>query len=268
MLIAITLPLISETDATLPPYLGRAVYASTLARIQAINPELAREIHELTGPKPLTCSGLLNAPTGRQGAAIRAGQPYFVRVTGLTGPVSQALAAGLLTQPPQSWSLDGHPFQLEPAVCDEIQDAWSGRATYEALAAGQLLADQESRRVTLKFATPTAFKSQKMQVPIPSPGLLFGSLVERWNTFSPITLSPEMRRFGEEMVAISRYKLQSQPVPQKGGGVRIGGVGEVTYTALGGDRYWLGVMQMLADFARFSGVGVQTATGMGQVRRI
>ncbi|NJN81941.1 MAG: CRISPR system precrRNA processing endoribonuclease RAMP protein Cas6 [Caldilineaceae bacterium] len=98
------------------------------------------------------------------------------------------------------------------------------------------------------------------------PGLVFGSLVERWNAFSPVTLSPEMRRFGEEMVAISRYHLQSRPVAQKNQGLRIGGVGEATYRALAGDRYWLGVMQMLADFALYSGVGVQTATGMGQVR--
>jgi CRISPR/Cas system endoribonuclease Cas6 (RAMP superfamily) len=27
-------------------------------------------------------------------------------------------------------------------------------------------------------------------------------------------------------------------------------------------------MQMLGEFARFSGVGMQTATGMGQVRKI
>jgi CRISPR-associated endoribonuclease Cas6 len=56
-------------------------------------------------------------------------------------------------------------------------------------------------------------------------------------------------------------------VVQKNGALRMGGMGEVTYVALGGDRYWRSVMQMLADFAKYSGVGVQTATGMGQTRR-
>jgi CRISPR-associated endoribonuclease Cas6 len=41
----------------------------------------------------------------------------------------------------------------------------------------------------------------------------------------------------------------------------------MTYRALGADRYWLGVINLLADFAFYSGVGVQTTTGMGQVRR-
>lgn len=65
------------------------------------------------------------------------------------------------------------------------------------------------------------------------------------------------------MVARSRYRLESKTVMQKNKGLRIGAVGEATYAALGGDRYWLGVMQMLADFANYSGVGAQTTTGMG-----
>ena len=107
---------------------------------------------------------------------------------------------------------------------------------------------------------------------LPLPGLVFGSLVERWNAFSPVTLSGEMRRFGEERIALSRYRLESRAVVQKAAqqqrALRMGGVGRATYTALGGDRYWLSVMHMLAQFALYSGVGVQTATGMGQVRQV
>ena len=103
---------------------------------------------------------------------------------------------------------------------------------------------------------------------MPLPNLVFGSLVDRWNTFSPVTLNPEVRRFAEEMVALSNYHLESAVVLQKGGAPLIGGIGRATYTALGGDRYWLAIMQMLADFALYSGVGVKTTIGMGQVRRV
>jgi CRISPR-associated endoribonuclease Cas6 len=268
MLIAITLVLMSEKAALLPQYVGRANYAATLTRLNQMDPSLGAYVHEGDGPKPITCSSLLNAPANRQGTPIQAGKPYFVRVTGLDERTSQGLSAGLLETPPASWELDGHGFQVAEVICDEARDAWSGRATYETLAARQLTrSDQPPRKATLHFASPTSFKSQGMTVPVPMPGLVFGSLVERWNAFSPVTLSPEMRRFGQEMVAISRYKLQSRPVVQKNGALRMGGMGEVTYVALGGDRYWRSVMQMLADFAKYSGVGVQTATGMGQTRR-
>jgi CRISPR/Cas system endoribonuclease Cas6 (RAMP superfamily) len=45
-------------------------------------------------------------------------------------------------------------------------------------------------------------------------------------------------------------------------------MGEVTFTALNRDRYWLSVLHLLAAFAFYSGVGYQTAAGLGQTRTI
>ncbi|MCB0125002.1 MAG: CRISPR-associated endoribonuclease Cas6 [Caldilineaceae bacterium] len=269
MLIALTLTLTSPSATTVPSHLGRANYAATLAALQALDPALGPLIHEGDGPKPLTCSGILNGRGQRAGMAIQADQPYVLRITGLTTPVSEALAAALLATPPTTWTLDGHPFQVQAVTCDPAADPWTGQTSYETLAAAQLIqGERPQRQVTLRFVTPTTFTSNNMTVPVPLPSLVFGSLVERWNAFSPVTLSPEMRRFGEEMVALSRYRLESKAVVQKNKGLRIGAVGEATYTALGGDRYWLGVLQMLADFANYSGVGAQTTQGMGQVHRV
>ena len=61
MLISILLTLTPETPATLPPDLGRAVQAETLARLGQVDPALAEAIHASDGPKPLTCSGLVAA---------------------------------------------------------------------------------------------------------------------------------------------------------------------------------------------------------------
>lgn len=268
MLIAITLTLISPTAATLNPHLGRANYAATLARLGQADPALAQRIHDGDGPKPITCSDLLGATSNRDGTQVEPGRRYRVRITGLIEAVSMALARSLLDTPPNRWELDHHPFAVETVTCDPAVDRWSGRSSYAALTAPRLAtAEPPSRQLTLEFAAPTAFKSKEMTIPVPMPDLVFGSLVERWNCFSPVVLSPEMRRFGGEMVAISRYRLESRGVDQKNHALRIGGLGTVTYRALGGDAYWLSVMQMLGDFAFYSGVGVQTATGMGMVRR-
>lgn len=269
MLISIILTLQPDGAVTLPAHLGRANYAALLARLGAEDAALAAAIHAGDGPKPLTCSSLLGVRSAGDAVQLRAGQPVTVRFTGLTAAVSQALAACLLAHRPATWTLADQTFQVIDATDDPAVHGWTGRTTYEALAAAQLVqAEHPSRQVTLEFASPTSFKSNEMNIPVPLPGLLFGSLVERWNSFSPVVLSPEMRRYGEEVMAISRYKLESRAVGQKGDGLRIGGVGTVTYRALAGDRYWLSVMQMLASFALFAGAGVQTATGMGQVRRI
>lgn len=264
MLIAIQLTLESESDVTLPSHLGRANYAETLRRLGEADESLAARIHDGNGPKPITCSGLLNAPFNREDTVIEKGKPYYARITGLTQEVSQLIESTLLATPPDRWELDHHVLRVSEVVCDAESNPWTGRTGYAELASAQVSAARLERRVAMRFASPTAFKSGGMTAPVPLPGLVFGSLVDRWNAFSPIELNPETRRFGEEMIAISRYKLQSRPVRQKNGALRMGGVGEVTYAALGADRYWLGVMHMLAAYALYSGVGVQTTTGMGQ----
>ena len=269
MLTSIILTLTSDNDVAMPPHLGRANHAATLARLTEIDPALTRQLHDGDGPKPLTCSSILNLRADRSGLLIRARQPLLVRITGLTPTISSALQAGLLEQRPTQWELDRQRFAVVDVVCDAATNDWTGQTTYEHLAAHQLLASEQlPRTVELEFSSPTAFHSKGATMPVPLPELVFGSLVDRWNAFSPITLSPEIRRYGEEMMAISRYRLESQALEHKAQSLRIGGVGRVRYAALGGDRYWLGVMQMLADFALYSGVGVQTTMGMGQTRRI
>jgi CRISPR-associated endoribonuclease Cas6 len=268
MLIAVVIHLVAEQETLFPFHLGRAVHASVLERIAGVDPALAATLHAADGPKPLTCSDLFGGRSAAEGRTLEAGAAAALRVTGLTAPVAAALTACLLDAPPAAWRLAGHDLRVARVACDPALDGWSGRTTYEALAAAQLARmEHPDRQVTLDFYTPTLFKSGDMHMPVPLPHLVFGNLVDRWNAFSPIVLSPEVRRFGAEMVAISRYKLESRAVAFKEGSQRIGGVGRVTYRALGGDRYWLGVMQMLADFAFYSGVGALTTAGFGQARR-
>ncbi len=277
MLISLLLTLTPDSPATLPADLGRAAQAETLARLGQVDPALAEAIHASDGPKPLTCSGLVVAEADRSGPerhpvdsmSVRPGDRYFVRITGLVEPVSRTLLAGLVEEPPARWTLHGVPFRVLETICDPTRESWTGQTSCETLAAAALQrSDRLPRTITLEFVSPTAFKSQDMQLPVPLPGLVFGSLVERWNAFSTVALDPDLRRFANERVAISRYWLESKPVPTKGGALRIGGVGQVTYTALDDDRYALAALNILADFALYSGVGVQTGTGMGQCRRV
>ena len=270
MLISIVVTVESDSERLLPRSVGRAHYAATLQRLQSVAPRLVTAIHDDDGPKPLTCSDILNGRSNRDGTRLEPGRPYYLRVTGLTPSVSQALLEALVEKPPETVEFVRNPLRVTGATVEETEHGWAGSTTYEALAARQMPPSSMPirRQVTMQFASPTAFKQAGRQTPLPLPDLVFGSLVERWNRFSPLALSPEMRRFGAEMLALTRYRLQSRPVPQKNGALRIGGVGTASYRALGGDRYWLAAMQMLAEFARYSGVGVQTATGMGQARRL
>jgi len=270
MLISIVLELESKRDGVLPGELGRAGYAALLARLSELDAPLAAQIHAGNGPKPLTCSGLLGSHREQGNHSLRNGQRVAMRVTGLTPMIVQALREALLEQPPNGWELHEHPFRVVAAHCDGQSHPWSGQAEYEALVARAMTdVGRLARQVTLEFASPTSFKlAEGMHMPLPLPGLVFGSLVERWNAFSPVALSPELRPFCQNGLAISSFRLSSAVINHKEGSLRIGGRGRVTYRLLSDDPYWRAALNILADFALYSGVGIQTTMGMGQVRRV
>ena len=140
--------------------------------------------------------------------------------------------------------------------------------TIEALSSTYLLSKKyPDYRLRLNFASPTTFRSGGNYQPVPMAGWVFGSLIDRWNTFSPVALSPDARRFAEECVVLSRYRLRTRAVPYKNI-VQMGCIGDVHYIIVNRDRYWASVMNLLADFAFFSGVGYQTTVGLGQTQRI
>jgi CRISPR-associated endoribonuclease Cas6 len=201
---------------------------------------------------------------------------YTLRFTALnaeTAAILQQAAKDGPLSPGQVVELDYLKFSVvsrqpgEPSQPGAPGAGWAAATSYADLSASLLLArDPAPRRVSLRFASPTTFKSGGKHLPFPLPELVFGSLLERWNAFAPIAFPPEARRYASECLAVSRYKLSSHTVPGKGGGLRIGAVGEVTYTSLNYDRYWMSLVGVLAAFSIFAGVGATTTQGLGQCR--
>jgi CRISPR-associated endoribonuclease Cas6 len=267
LLTSLKLTLRSHRPETLPPFLGRAARAVLLKLIAADDPALAEQLHTPNQRRPYTCSTIWGAPIRRGSLVVEPDDGVHLRYTGLTAPVSAQLRR-LAQDPPPHIDVEGARLRIEGATLDPDEDRWAGATTYEALADGYLLASKApARRAKLRFASPTAFRSGGQTVPVPLPGLVYGSLVDTWNAFSPVTVSEEARRFGEECLAISRYRLSTRTVSGKGGSVHIGFVGACQYTALRRDRYWQGVIQLLTDYAFYAGVGYRTTAGMGQTRR-
>lgn len=277
-------PAPAPADREAPLWWARAAHALLLDVVRRENDVLADSLHEPPpragenpSPentlRPFTVSTLM----GRfDRAAPRADQTYLLRLTSFHEEVTrilwQAAQAGRLA-PGAVIELDYLPFLItavQPSAqppADQPASAWAGYTSYAELSAAYLLAKVDPpRRVKLVFTSPTTFKSGGMHVPVPLPGLVFGSLLDRWNAYAPVTFPPEVKRYAESCLAISQYQLSSRPVPMKSGGLRMGGVGEVTYTTLNYDRYWMSVIAVLARFARYSGVGAGAAGGLGQCR--
>ena len=248
----------------LPGALGRAAHAVFLRGVAERDAGLAERLHAEGGLRPFTVSSLRGR---RENGAALPEAAYTLRYTALTAEVANVL--GEMFAAGQVLELDAGRFVIERVMREEGEHVWAMRSNYEDLAMRWLLArETPAPRIVLSFASPTAFRSEGKAQIFPLPELVFGSLLDRWNAFAPTALPDETRRFAGECLAASRVHLSSHAAPFKSEGVvKFGAVGTVTYAALNKDRYWLSLMNLLADFAQFAGVGTSTALGMGQCRR-
>jgi CRISPR-associated endoribonuclease Cas6 len=269
-MLSLVLTLRAQRRASLPPRLGRAAHAILLNRLAEADPVLAAEIHDSNGPKPFTCSDLIGPRENRE---VAPDIPYTLRYTALTAPLADVLRRSFAAG--DTLTFEDVDFAVEAIDAGGGDNPWAGADDYEALAARHLTPSGAKPRPvwSLRFGAPTGFKSGGVTQPLPLPDLVFGSLAMRWNAFSPVALPADgVRRFAESCVVLSRFSLRSAPGWDRGRGdrrgVRIGSIGKATYRALNRDRYWLAVLNLLAAFARFGGVGIVTTMGMGQVRQL
>jgi len=286
MLLSVVLLLSPIQPVTLPVDLGRAVHAWFLGQVHRADPALAERLHEPNRLRPFTLSSLQDVGKVREGkVTITPEQEYWLRVTSMEATLSRCLLECILPTLPSEIELAGATFKLKGATYDPTEHPWARQTTYEALIKENLMStEQLGRALTLQFASPTTFRrtertssltngeGQAYRVAghnflLPLPGLVFDSYLQKWNAFAPVALPPEVKRYAEECVAVSRYRLQV--VLMEFGEVReLGFVGTCRFTALVADPYWLRLLHLLAAFAFYAGTGHHTTRGMGQTRKL
>lgn len=264
MLLSAVILLRAQETTVLPSYLGKAAHALFLSLISSADAEVGARLHEDSVLRPFTVSDLMGLPHTRGGVRTTAGQTCFLRFTSYANDLSNLLAQKVLPSLPAEVELANGRFAVEEVFLESTAHALSGRVSYEELVERHLLQKKRSPvKVRLYFASPTTFRSGGKNVPLPLPGLVFGSLVDRWNAISPITISAEVRQYAEECLAISQCRLRTHTV-DVAGGKQVGFTGSCSYVAVRSDSYWLRVVDLLAAFAFYSGVGYKTTMGFGQ----
>lgn len=241
-----------------PDWWGRAAQAELLRVIAANSPSLAESLHEDNQLHPYTVSSLFRYLPKE---SLIPEKIYNLRLTSLDEELSHVLSK-IVNEAPDDFQiqLDYLPFRLttlEPTRKETL--SYSDLISYG-------LTNAQNVSFDLRFVSPLSFKSEDKTQPLPLPGLVFRSLLERWNAFSPIAFPQDLTRYAAECLAISWFKLQSRSIPLKNSGMRIGAVGQIRYRALNHDKYWISMLHSLTRFASFSGAGMGTGYGLGQCR--
>ena len=255
MLLSVCAVLAHREENSQPSFLGRAAHAAFLNLISEHEPHLAGELHDREERKPFTTS-ILKDKNGE-----------FLRLTTYSTPLSELLLKILADKPPSYIEVDKKPISIERWCLEDFQHPEARKATYYELIGRWLSGRNLPRSIKLKFLSPTTFRSGGRNLPLPLPHLVFGSLIEGWNSFAPFAIGSEVKEFIERAVVISGFRLHSELV-SIAGGKQVGFMGHCTYTVTEENPFALACLHLLADFAFYCGTGAKTTMGMGQTRRI
>ncbi|HIC91512.1 MAG TPA: CRISPR-associated endoribonuclease Cas6 [Syntrophaceae bacterium] len=268
-LASLVLVLRPEEDLILPATLGNFGHACFLEIVSSKDKALTEELHSDKKDKPFTVS-LLQGEFTSEGKRLLAsrGKEYWMRITSLNNNLSQLLL-NLDEKTLNAVAISDGRFEIVKIAKEAGGHAWAKSATYEDLY-NQRVAEGKDifPKIRLKFYSPTTFRSQGQNIPLPLPRLVFYGLAQKWNRYSPIFLGDDIAEIAEKYIHISRYKLRTHML-DFGNYRQVGFTGECEFLLKKyGDDIWQRIIHLLCDFAFYAGIGYKTTMGMGQVRRM
>jgi CRISPR-associated endoribonuclease Cas6 len=273
---ALVVNLVATNDGRLPLTQGALAHAAFLDLVAAADPDLADRLHESGSRQPFTISPLRDLPGAHpdeDGYRLRAGQRASLRLTLLDPELFLAFLQRLLAAGPDLRLRIGDvTFAVESALGAPGSHPWAGYTT-----AGELrraAAAGAATQIRMSFASPTAINlgsagaAKQRMVLIPIPQYVFASLRGAWNRLTGDEIPIGLEEWVAECVFVREVRNWQTAVYQLKRGTYPGGYGDVTFEALDTAPTFLRMLNLLADFAFYAGVGSKTTMGMGQVRRV
>lgn len=282
MLLSRLISLTAESSYPILGALGRPAQAWFLGQVTQANPGLASALHDETGLKPYTVSTLLD-DNGRPLAAgswLQPGQECWLRITTLNDALSDALEGKILARLPERLTLYKMNFRINGVARRRAEHPWADGTSFDQIAQDAGLAAANGS-VRLEFASPTAFRSNGLDLCLPYPGQVFRSLWAKWNAFcpEPMQIQDVWPAFAEDCILVNEITALNSTHWVFAEGARgdatgfHGTLGFYLPAPKSLPEKWRGyadgapaVMQSLARFGFYAGVGHHATIGMGQVR--
>lgn len=283
MLCSILISLTAESSYPILGGLGRPAQAWFLGQLTRSHASLASRLHDEQGLKPYTVSTLLDEHLRplRAGDWVQPGDLCWLRITSLNEEVSETLQQRILRKIPKRLTLHKMDFRVDDVFTHRAEHEWAGETSFTEIA--ESFSDKSERQLRMEFVSPTAFRNNNLDICLPMPGQVFRSLWEKWNAFAPESMQVHelWPQFSSDCILVEELTAVNTTHWEFAEGTRgaaTGFTGTVGFSLipkgkvkLGWKEYWDGaatVMQSLAQFAFYSGVGHHTTIGMGQCRSL
>lgn len=284
MLSSILISLTSLSSHPILGTLGRPIQAWFLGQITRSNPVLVNKLHNEQRLKPYTVSTLLDLHSRpwRPGSWVEPGELCWIRITSFDSELSELIETKFIKKLPKHLTTHKMEFRVDDVATKRTEHEWAGTTTFSEIAQDAALVSMENR-VRMEFVSPTAFRNNGQDICLPISGQVFRSLWEKWNTFAPEPMHvhdfwPQFANdciLIDELTAINSTRWEFF---EGTGRAATGFTGTVGFSLVPKNKvkqqwqeYWDGanvVLQSLANFSFYSGVGYHATVGMGQTRQL
>ena len=265
MLGAAVLYLRAGENGSLPEFTGRVMHGVFFNTLSEISSGLAEFIHDELNLKPFSVSELVGQQKRqiiRRKFKVRQGDMFKWRIATLNEELLNAIAHLPLKY---RFSINKIPMTLEKIIIDGEREAGTGAINDEELMAACMSMENFSS-IRVRFVSPTTFKVNQNDYPLPLPKLFFSSLADKWQQAGmPADINKEYIKELAELIYPSYWQGKSgRTYLAEGRGVRTF-KGEFVYELSALSLEERQIMLLLAQFGCFSGCGRMTGQGMGQI---
>ncbi|MDJ1182034.1 CRISPR-associated endoribonuclease Cas6 [Roseofilum casamattae] len=247
---------------------GRHLHALFLNLVSSVDRNLGDRLHHSHSDKAFTLSPLQNYHPGKplryeHQYPIPAATPCWWRISLLDDALfSKLTQLWLNLNPNKPWHLGPADLNITSILATpQSTHPWANSSSYRQLYDE---ASDRDRAFRFRLATPTAFRQGEYDTALPNGDRIFASLRQRWNKYSNI----EIPRLDLDTLFPSFFNIQTAMVADKQSKF-IGSIGEIAFRLLGDSNpTTIKHLNLLANYALYSGIGRKTPMGMGMARRI
>ncbi|MEL6332306.1 MAG: CRISPR-associated endoribonuclease Cas6 [Cyanobacteria bacterium J06626_26] len=249
------LSLVSAVDAELSQALqthkGQAFTLSSLQIASQPQPKSARNLKFL-----LPRQHLENTPFQYVHDSVPGGSHCWWRIALLDDALFEQISPRLKQAAARKpWYLGParlHVTNFLPANIPE----WTSYSSYQQL---YEQASSTNRQVTFQLITPTVFRQDGQESPLPTRDAVFQSLRKCWNRYSGLVFAPDTIT----PIVATTFNLHTVAYNK----TSVGCLGELTFQISDtADPLIIKRINALTNFSRYCGIGHKTNLGMGMVR--
>lgn len=203
--------------------LGRPAQGWFLRQVTRHSAPWGSKLHLSNSIHPYTVSTLLDdrGRPLRPGSWLKPGKSVWLRLTSTSEELSAFLLEKVFPKLPNRLELYKMNFRIDGYTTDPAQHPWACQSSIQALAQDSKL-NHVNGRVRLEFISPTAFRSNGADVPIPDPSKLMRSYWMKWNAVVPedmqISVNSRLTFTTHSRVMFTRHSRADVYHPQPGAG--------------------------------------------------